>query len=480
MRRLHRALRPYHFHLRLLAALVLVCIVSTIAAYSFHYASSRTQLSSTPQTYVRGTSYDGISSRIADERVGSLHYTIEYPTTGTARIDQTVSSYIDQMKRAFSDDFTDPTLTGSRGEFNATYLIRSATQEYISITAQISMSYPMTPLITETQYWTFDRRSGDTIHLADIFGDKSSDGVARTVLYVRQQLRKQASARQEKIGDELLDQIVTADTLTDFLVRDAHTLEFDFDRNTLASSRVQPFVVTIPIDRLQLFMQNDIARKLFDITVVSSARTTTQPVSGPCASRKCIALTFDDGPGPHTTELLDVLKSRGVRASFFDIGSNVRRYPALVKRQADEGHTVGNHTYNHPSLTLVSDDAITREITSTNDAIQAITGRKPRYLRPPNGAINAHVATLVGAQGMTSVLWSVDTRDWAGRNVDIIYNRIIAGARPGSIIILHDIHRTSVETVARSVDKLRTQGYEFVTLDDMLPGAQPGKIYSHL
>ena len=127
-----------------------------------------------------------------------------------------------------------------------------------------------------------------------------------------------------------------------------------------------------------------------------------------------------------------------------------------------------------PSL---SPAQVQNEIASTNNTLQGIIGVKPTTLRPPYGATNAAVQRVVSNLGMSSILWSVDTRDWADRNSNIVCNRAISNARPGAIILMHDIHRTSVEAVPCILQNLSSQGYQFVTVDKLLGNLQPGHIY---
>lgn len=469
-----------HFHLRLIAAVFLLVIAGAIAALSIYYVNDRPGVRIGPTTYRRGTSYDGISSRSSNVFDRGVHYVIEYPVAGVSAIDSTVASYIDQLRGSMAAPADGPYLGGDTGEFNASYLVRSANRDYISIVAQVNITYPMDVGVHDAAYWTFDRHTGQVISLEQLFGDRAADGVARTVLYIRQALGEQAAKRHERVDDAYLERVVTADTIRDFLVRDRSTIEFDFGQGTVAPESAGPVTVALSIDRLQLFLQNDQARRLLEVTNVTTVRSTSSEVTTECSRIKCIALTFDDGPGAETGRLLDILKAKRAHASFFVIGGGVRRNAALVKREATEGHTVGNHTLTHPSLTLVTDSVLRSEIATTNSLISQVTGVRPHFVRPPNGAVNAHVAGLFGEEGMAGVLWSIDTRDWADHNSDVIYNRVIAGARPGAIVVLHDIQPTSVDAVPRIIDKLQAQGYRFVSLDEMLGNVPAGKIYSSL
>ncbi len=179
-----------------------------------------------------------------------------------------------------------------------------------------------------------------------------------------------------------------------------------------------------------------------------------------------IAITFDDGPsGRYTGRLLDGLKERSVKASFFLIGENAEENPVLVERIYKEGHLIGNHTYSHVQMTHLSEEAAVREIERTDQVISAITGEHVAYMRPPFGAWQRELEVRME---VLPVLWSVDPLDWTTENVDEIVSKVVTEVEEGDIILLHDCYASSVEAALRIVDILQKEGYEFVTVDRLL------------
>lgn len=179
-----------------------------------------------------------------------------------------------------------------------------------------------------------------------------------------------------------------------------------------------------------------------------------------------IAITFDDGPsGRYTGRLLDGLKERNVKASFFLIGENAEESPVLVERIYKEGHLIGNHTYSHVQMTHLSEEAAVREIEKTDQVISAITGEHVAYMRPPFGAWQRELEVRME---VLPVLWSVDPLDWTTENVDEIVSKVVTEVEEGDIILLHDCYASSVEAALRIVDILQKEGYEFVTVDRLL------------
>src|SRR5512139_898290 len=212
--------------------------------------------------------------------------------------------------------------------------------------------------------------------------------------------------------------------------------------------------------------------------------TPGSPATGPsgpvdCAKAKCIALTFDDGPVPDTGRLLRILASRHARVTFFMLGSNVAGHPGMVRRAVTAGHEIGNHSYGHPDLTRLPAEAVRAQLTRTATAVVTAAGVRPGLLRPPYGATDAQVAAVARAQRLPLVLWSVDTLDWRDRDPRIVEARALAGARRGAIVLMHDIHPTTISAVPRILDRLAARGFVFVTVSELLKGtpSQPGAIY---
>ena len=183
-------------------------------------------------------------------------------------------------------------------------------------------------------------------------------------------------------------------------------------------------------------------------------------------SSKKIALTFDDGPHPfYTHQLLEGLKKRGAKATFFITGQNVRAYPEIVKEIQEGGHLIGNHTYSHTRLTGRNTEEFKREIVMTNEAIQEVTGEETIYVRPPYGSWDK---ALEEELNMFPVLWTVDPLDWCSDNVACIVKNVTAKVEENDIILMHDQYKTTVTAALEIVDELKEKGYEFVTVEELL------------
>ncbi len=209
-------------------------------------------------------------------------------------------------------------------------------------------------------------------------------------------------------------------------------------------------------------------------TPVATPAATPRPpritYNGVDITSKHVALTFDDGPHKTLTpQLLDILAKRNVRATFYVVGQNVAAYPEIAARIVREGHEIANHSWSHPSFTKISQTAARSQLSRTEDAIVAATGVRPTNFRPPYGAYTQSIAGWIHRDfGYENILWTVDPRDWQKPGVSVVTQRMVSGAAPGAIILAHDIHESTIRAVPSAVDQLLAQGYEFVTVSELI------------
>lgn len=179
-----------------------------------------------------------------------------------------------------------------------------------------------------------------------------------------------------------------------------------------------------------------------------------------------IALTFDDGPHPvYTPKLLDGLKERNVKATFFVVGKNIVGNEEIIKRMDQEGHLIGNHTYDHVKITALKAEAACEQIVKTSSLVKEITGKDTEYIRPPFGEWDKSLECGIN---LFPVLWSIDPLDWTTKNTDQVVDKVVGEAEEDAIILLHDYYDSSVEAALRIVDILQAEGYEFVTVDKLI------------
>jgi peptidoglycan/xylan/chitin deacetylase (PgdA/CDA1 family) len=186
---------------------------------------------------------------------------------------------------------------------------------------------------------------------------------------------------------------------------------------------------------------------------------------------KQVALTFDDGPdGSVTPEILDILKSRNVNASFFFIGNNVNQYPEVVRRAYSEGNLVLNHSMGHHEFTRLTHEQMMKEVTDNEDTIYSIIGKRPAIIRPPYGSVSQEELDLLNSSGCKVVIWSIDTLDWSQMESSNIERNVLDNVRNGDIILMHSNSdkQATAEALPDIIDGLQAKGYTIVTLDKLL------------
>ncbi|KAF9349543.1 hypothetical protein BGX26_012177 [Mortierella sp. AD094] len=199
-----------------------------------------------------------------------------------------------------------------------------------------------------------------------------------------------------------------------------------------------------------------------------------------CTIPGTIAITFDDGPFLYTDGLLDILRSRAVKATFFMNGhnyGNIADFAASVKRAYDDGHQIGHHTWDHQDLTTLNQTDALAEMTKLEDAFKSIIGVRPRYMRPPYGSVNAPVLEMLGERGYTAVVWDTDTLDWS-HPTDFqasysVYQSLLNDTdginQPGHIVLQHEVNQvTALQVAPMAIDLALIKGYKVVTVGECL------------
>ncbi|MFF9042937.1 polysaccharide deacetylase family protein [Streptomyces parvulus] len=224
---------------------------------------------------------------------------------------------------------------------------------------------------------------------------------------------------------------------------------------------------------------------LTGVTSPADARAAAARDGGPagpvdCATAHCVALTFDGGPSAPTPELLDILKREKVPATFFLQGKgHTEKYPQTVRRMAEEGHEIANHTWSHKDLTKLDPDQIRAEIEPVQKDIEDATGKRPTLMRPPHGTTDDEVSAVLEKLGLAQILWSVTAKDYATTDTALIERRVLDGADRDGIILLHERYAGTIPAVPDIVRALRDRGLTFVTVSQLMAPAhpRPGKVY---
>ena len=430
--------------------------------------------------YFTDSRYSEIRSKFVIRQTSREKVSIEYPITKNNKINKTIAQVITRDDRDFRYIATNVLSFNQPMTETISYQITHNNSAALSIIVNIKQDIHGAHPVSLTHFWTFDKKSGEVITLSDLT-EQSEKATREIVAAARNNINETIKQRQQAELD--LSETITQETLSNFVITDVgNSLAWPIGQASLLPSAYGEMTIKVPIAAVAKYLQNPTARKLANVPKPPEPKPTPKPAPAapapaPTTGNKVIALTFDDGPGPYTAHLLDVLDQYGAKATFFLIGSKVSSQANVVRSIHARGHQLGNHSWSHPELPKLPAGQIAGEIDRTNDAIKQATGVTPAILRPPYGAVNGVVLEQLRLRGMSSILWSVDTRDWADRNSDIVCSRAVAGARPGAVILMHDIHQTSVSAVPCILSALKQQGYSFVTVQGLLGNMAPGAGY---
>ncbi|WP_129787035.1 polysaccharide deacetylase family protein [Promicromonospora panici] len=298
---------------------------------------------------------------------------------------------------------------------------------------------------------------------------------------VRERLEGREGVDTAILGAALSGPQAQQDLLDDMSVTRDGALRIDFDRSTVGVPAGGRYQVILPPAEVAPWLSG-FGRRVQEQAVSPGgtldlgAPTAEEPEPAPeasapgadttdCSKVKCIAMTFDDGPAvPETATLLEYLAEYDARATFFVVGQNAAAHPDVLRAEVEAGHEVGNHSWNHPDLTQLSTAEVTSQLDRTSAAIKAATGDEPTLFRPPYGAIDDAVKS---ATTLSPVLWDVDPEDWKYRDTERVAQTVIAQAGANDVVLLHDIHPTSVAAVPEILRTLTAQGFHFVTVSHL-------------
>ena len=431
--------------------------------------------------YFKDSKYEGITSKFIERKTKKEEAFLEIPVTKNSKINDFINKKVKEIDDTFKDDAKKSTFENISTE-RISYQVYYNNDDAISILISIKQDTHGANLNDQNLFWTFNAKNGEIIKFSDFLNNKEKDK-SSILEIIKNKIQDYLKNSKKEFSNEILNDL-DFESFENIIILDKQTIDFPFSKGQIIPSNFSSVQFQIKVSEISNFLQNDFSRKIFEVPDVQNSKkvqkitplTSKSPLLDKDCS-KCIALTFDDGPGIYTDKLLSYLQSYKAKATFFMIGPSAQRHPSIVKRVFDNGHQIGNHTWSHPSLPGLSPEQVQNEISSTNNILQGITGVKPTTLRPPYGATNAAVQRVASNLGMSSILWSVDTRDWADRNSAVVCNRAVSNVRSGSIILLHDIHPTSVEAVPCILRNLTSRGFRFVTVSQLLGELQAGQIY---
>jgi peptidoglycan/xylan/chitin deacetylase (PgdA/CDA1 family) len=324
-----------------------------------------------------------------------------------------------------------------------------------------------------------DTATGEVAHAAELWTDAAADVLGAQIVAALQRdagalsLRPSAVVEPEQIAHlraSLATTVPAADGSLVFTIAPGFSTAALDDLGVPATT--EPLAIAVPAD---------LAADVLTPIGVRLSTSGGQPYTGPqpsvasadrlsCDLVPCVALTYDDGPTGLTPRLLDILRDEHASATFYMLGQSAAGAPDTVRRVAVEGHEIGNHTWNHPHLPELTDAEISSQLGRTAGVLRELSGQPVASFRPPYGEFTAQVLRVAAAP---AILWTVDTRDWAGPADDELISRAVDGATPGGIILFHDTHERTVRVTPAVLAGLRERGFTMVTVTQLFGGALP-------
>ncbi len=467
----------------LLVAITAGCGVT----FPFTFEDEPTTLPAQPTTinFVTPSTVGGLSVQTVSDDSADHHVFVSYPSLASApelsgKLRQTTSAAV----RRFSHGARPQPHAPAPPELNMAWQLTAASGGVFGVRMR-------TGLFTGTEWrnslstlW-YDQNARRVHESADLL--KDGQALATLAAIVRNRLWSLGQGMK-------VDAVKPDRAMFDSLNFNPHgDLVAEFDDGQVAPARMGRIAVAVPKQEATPLL-SDFGRRTMD--VVDSATPETMPNAPPpqaipapgdqgtgggsvdCAAARCVALTFDDGPGRQTDRLLSILAEYGARATFFAVGANAEAQPALLRRIADAGHLIANHSWSHRDLATLDIRKISDELSRTQMTIGTV-GPAPALLRAPYGGLTAQVVTAARALKLSIVGWSVDTADARDSNPAAVARRTIDGARPGSVILMHDGGPATLKALPKTLKALAARGYSFVTVPELY-GAhrmEPGQVY---
>lgn len=391
------------------------------------------------------------------ENTGKYTMSITMPTSSDKKIHEPIHQWIKQQKESFLTEIHghgDSFIVKHPAYLNIQLQSSKIEKDIYSLQFTVEKYIDKENSHTDIQPFMVNMQDKKIMKLADIYppNEQLSEELYTIV-------RKQIDS------DEKLKPLISMELLQESIHNidqlkwtiDNENLSLYFNKNEITSEATGPITFDIPLEQIRSFSTEYISEEL----------ATEQDI--PEHNEKYVALTFDDGPDPTVTpQILKTLNQFDAKATFFMLGHQVINNKDVAKLVAENGHEVANHSMNHPDLTKLAYGEVVQQFNGTHDEIEQATGIRPSLVRPPFGSVNNNVLTYADHYNNSIALWSVDSLDWKNRNANSVYNIVMQNVSDGAIVLMHDIYPSTADALAKLLDSLSTEGYQFVTVSELL------------
>lgn len=437
-------------------AVVIIFFISMNGNFKFQKTTTTASATDHVKESVSITDSEFPDIRIVTERNSgtNMTYNISYPKTTFDNVNQEITQYITTSKDIYQSELKNSEM--AKGDLHIEVALAQYQSELYSITLKNNITIDDRAHNTSIQTYLFNKTTGEFISTKELLNDNE---LYLNILakYVKSQLLANNNYSNYLYSEKLIEK--TAPQWENFnrVAMNEDTFTFYFNKGEIADPIAGLPTITIPVS----FMNPILAETYQNGETINTNILTPYDIN-----TKRVALTFDDGPHPTVTpQILNLLDKYNAKATFFMLGQRVQNSPDIAKDVWNRGHEVGNHTWGHPVLTRIGDQQILEEFNSTSNIIHETIGQYPSVFRPPYGAINDHVTSMLN---LPVIMWSIDTLDWKHRNANQLLTYVQYGMHNNAIILMHDIHQSTADGLESVLAYLQQQGYQFVTVSDIL------------
>ncbi|XXM72403.1 polysaccharide deacetylase family protein [Lysinibacillus sphaericus] len=433
-------------------------VVLIVAGFFFVYGM--TQLTAAIFSDSTGAVQAGIDFKMETENTDTYTISIEIPEIDERAIQEPILEWITKEKESFLKTVGENKKElggGNRAHLFIQTDMKNSTEDTYSL---LINSYQLVNNIKGEQHvktFTINGAENRFLQLSDLLTIN-----AGSINKIRAHIQE-------------VDSMILANEKIDRVLQEPESWNWTLDQQALtlyltvsdpALALAAPFQIEVPVEDIRPYLDEKVADawENWELADVHEAAVESE--------NKYVALTFDDGPDSTVTpRILNILKDHDVKATFFMLGSQVEKFPSLAKKVSEAGHEIGNHTDLHKDLTKLGSRQLLQEVLNSRQKIQEATGQTPSILRPPYGAVNQQVVEAAKENGSSIVLWSVDSLDWKNKNAAEINRVVQEEISPGSIILLHDVHPTTADSLPGLLTKLEAEGYQFMTVSQLRAAA---------
>ncbi len=414
----------------------------------FSGPNSETTETNSPYSHIR------IVTDVSNDKY--LPFAIQYPTTVHANINEQIVAIVDYEKQQYIKEMQSLHSKYDKniiGELNISFEMYEFEENYYSFLLQTKRSIPGKKPTHSYNTVVMDNNNGNLISIDKLlnYNEESLKTLSSQIQALILNEDKFSHINQTAIKEQTSAKWGNFER---FIIHEDH-INFYFN-NLVEKQLNEPLNISLNLSLINPLLDDQFQIQMADETVATPVQT----------EKKLVALTFDDGPHPDVTPLIvSILEKYNAKATFFMLGSRVQYYPDIARHVYESGHEVGNHTWNHPILTKMTEAQILKEYSTTEQAIIQAIGVPSTIFRPPYGATNELVKSVIPSPQFN---WTVDTEDWKHRSAEKLLPAVQQAVHKNAIILMHDIHLSTAHGLEAVLQFLQQEGYEFVTVSQMM------------